>query len=72
MNERGLSVSIADDGPGFNNPKLAAAVDGLHDRDQARQGWGIALAQEIVTAYGGALTFQPGNDGGLAILICLP
>lgn len=73
MSQDGLLVRIFDDGPGFNNPNLSAAVDGLRGRDQERpQGLGIALAQEIVTAYGGALTFQPDDDGGLEILICLP
>ena len=67
-----LSVRICDDGPGFGNSKLSAAIEGSSDPEKPR-GLGIGIAQEIVNAYGGALTFQAASaDGGLSILIDLP
>lgn len=67
-----LSIRIRDDGPGFKNSKLSAAVVGSPDPVKP-QGFGISIAQEIVRAYGGTLTFQPaGPDGGLSIAIDLP
>lgn len=71
MDGDGLTVRIRDDGPGFGNPRLSAVIDGLADPERPL-GLGVAIAQEIVKAYRGALKFQPHADGGLDVQISLP
>ena len=68
----GLLVTIRDDGPGLNDPRLRPSKDNV-EKSTSQQGLGIAIAQEIVSAYDGTLTFAP-NDaaGGLAVTVRLP
>ena len=52
-----------------NSPSLTS-----NDEKSTKQnGLGIAIAQEIVNAYGGALTFTPNDPaGGLVVVVRLP
>jgi len=68
----GLWVRICDDGPGFKDPGLATAVERLRDPERTR-GLGVAIAQEIVEAYGGRLIFRPRKAGdGLVVELTMP
>lgn len=69
--EDGLLIQIFDDGPGFKNPRLPAVASGSQDSESPR-GLGVAIAREIAKAYGGALEFRPGSNGGLEVRIRLP
>src|SRR5262249_42135269 len=70
--DQGLLVSIRDDGPGFNAPSPRLAASAI-DESQKQQGLGLTIAQEIVSAYRGNLTFEA-NDaaGALTVNIRLP
>lgn len=71
----GLELVIADDGPGCP-PELRQHL--LHrgarlDRSQSGHGFGLAIAQEIVQAYGGEIHFSESERlGGLEVRVILP
>lgn len=73
--ENGLLVSIRDDGPGLHPPSLRLAGKAETDVEDSKkqEGLGLAIAQEIVSAYEGTLAFEPNDTaGGLAIKLRLP
>jgi signal transduction histidine kinase len=68
----GLLVTIRDDGPGLNDPRSRPSKNNL-EKSTSQQGLGIAIAQDIVSAYDGTLTFAPNDQaGGLAVTVWLP
>ncbi len=69
-----IQISIADDGPGIAEDQLhRLGQRGLRlDERQAGSGLGIAIARDIVDAYGGRLDFRRAEAGGLAVRVCLP
>lgn len=70
----GLELTIDDDGPGCP-PELCEHLlqRGTRlDRSKPGHGFGLAIAQEIVQAYGGELRLQPSELGGLQVKVILP
>jgi two-component system C4-dicarboxylate transport sensor histidine kinase DctB len=63
-------VRIADNGPGVSNvddlfvPFRSGKAQGL--------GLGLSISTEILSDYGGELTFRPGKEGGAEFVIRLP
>lgn len=67
-------IRILDDGPGVPAPALEAlGRRGLRlDEQVAGTGIGLAIARELLGAYGGSLTLANRAEGGLAAEIRLP
>ncbi|MFA9461165.1 ATP-binding protein [Thiohalorhabdus sp. Cl-TMA] len=73
--EPGLHFTVADDGPGIPEearPRLTERGVRL-DESTTGHGLGLAIVQDIVTAYDGTLAFTASEElGGLAIRVTLP
>lgn len=69
-----IALYIEDDGPGVPEPGLTQlGRRGLRLDEQAPgNGLGLAIAREIITAYGGTIGFKTGAHGGLLVRINLP
>lgn len=68
------SIRIADDGPGVPPGQIETlGRRGVRlDRTVQGSGHGLAIAKEIVAAYGGTLGFAAREAGGLAVEVRLP
>ncbi|MGB1110822.1 MAG: sensor histidine kinase [Gammaproteobacteria bacterium] len=69
-----IRLLIQDDGPGVPDDKLNQLRErGVRlDENSPGNGLGLAIARDIVDAYGGKLTFQQAVKGGLVVQIDLP
>lgn len=67
-----VRLSIEDDGPGVPQEQLARLGERGLRLDQQTHGYGLglAIAQDIVSAYGGSIEFTPSRQGGLGVCIC--
>ena len=72
----GLSVVVADDGPGIPESQTEAVLDRGIRADQRGdvpgQGIGLAVVREIVGLYGGSLRIARAALGGAEITVHLP
>ncbi|MEO8444984.1 MAG: ATP-binding protein [Gammaproteobacteria bacterium] len=72
----GVSVTVADDGPGIPEDQTEAVLDRGIRADQRGdvpgQGIGLAVVREIVGLYGGTLTLGRSSLGGAEITVRLP
>jgi len=70
----GWRISIEDDGPGVNPDQLGdLGQRGLRlDERRDSNGLGLAIAKDIVNAYGGRIEFTRSALGGLAVILDLP
>lgn len=69
-----LALTIADDGPGVpagDRERLGERFVRL-DTDQPGHGIGLAIARDIVDAYGGHIAFGEAIGGGLEVRLSLP
>lgn len=64
-NGAGATVSIKDQGPGFAARTLAHLGKPFARGASGSVGLGLAIAQTLVAAHGGALSFRPGRRGGM-------
>lgn len=71
---RPIHIRIADDGPGVPAAQLPRLGQrGLRlDERQDGAGLGLAIARDVVDAYGGDLTFGRAPEGGLSVQLRLP
>jgi len=69
-------ITVTDDGPGMPTPDADAQPDGSARPDGGRPdgtagqsggGLGLAIAEAVATAHGGALTVGPGPNGGTVV-----
>lgn len=68
-------IKVEDDGPGIPTEDRARAMSSGQRLDESKPGTGLglALANDIVTAYGGSLQIRDSNRlGGACIVITLP
>ncbi len=71
----GISVTVADDGPGIapEQQREALRAGGRLDTATPGTGLGLAIARDLVEAYGGSLALETATDlGGLAVVVRLP
>jgi signal transduction histidine kinase len=67
-----VCVIVSDNGPGIPPEKLASIFDPYFTTKAEGSGLGLWIAQQIVTAHGGALKAQNGPTGGALLTMCLP
>ena len=71
-------INVEDDGPGIPEDQRSDAFQAFHRLDDARNqniegvGLGLAIARDIIQSYGGNLTLQDSDMGGLKAQIRLP
>lgn len=72
--DAGIRICIEDDGPGVPAAQLPRLGErGLRlDERRDGHGLGLAIARDVVDAYGGTLTFASAQLGGLAVEVVLP
>lgn len=70
----GVELLLADDGPGVPAGQRARLGErGLRlDEQKAGNGLGLAIARDIVDAYGGRIGFEDAPGGGLLVRLWLP
>jgi signal transduction histidine kinase len=67
-----LAVAVRDNGPGIEPEKLASIFDPYFTTKSEGSGLGLWIAQQIVTAHGGALQAQNAPDRGAVFTMLLP
>lgn len=71
---RWVRLTIADDGPGIPFvDRVRATQPGVRlDERASGHGFGLAIARELTELYGGALTLDDAQIGGLLVTVTLP
>lgn len=69
-----IEIGIEDDGPGVPAEQTARLGERGLRLDERREGngLGLAIARDVVDAYGGALAFERASKGGLSVRVQLP
>lgn len=62
----GLTVEVADSGPGLSRPAKAQLFQPFNTTKPAGLGIGLVISKAIVEAHGGTLAYRPGPLGGAA------
>ncbi|KML67761.1 sensor histidine kinase [Pectobacterium peruviense] len=71
-------ITVSDHGPGIEAESLPLLFDRFWRAEHSRgrhsggSGLGLSIASAIITAHGGAIYAEHGNNGGLAIVMTLP
>ncbi len=75
----GVTITVADNGPGIAPEELALVFEPFYRSDQARTlerdrgfGLGLSIAQRIIEGHGGTLALRPGEPRGLLAIANLP
>ena len=73
-NARFVTLTISDDGPGIPPEARAAALAAGQRLDERGDGhgFGLSIAYELATLYGGTLTLDSAPSGGLSAVATLP
>ena len=74
LGAQGLSLAVADDGPGVAPEQRAAILQRGRrlDEDVAGEGLGLAIVADLIEVYGGRLALTEAAQGGLKVDIFLP
>lgn len=73
-----VTIHVDDDGPGIPVPERERVFEPFHRLDPSRSlasgssGLGLAIARQIVTALGGAITIGDAPEGGARVTVELP
>ncbi|WP_078118783.1 sensor histidine kinase [Thiosocius teredinicola] len=69
-----LQVRVADDGPGVTSDQYDKLMrrGGRLDEQEAGHGLGLAIVKDLVSDYGGEMTFAKSALGGLEVSVTLP
>lgn len=67
-----LLLTVRDNGPGIPPERLASIFDPYFTTKAEGSGLGLWIAQQIVTAHGGALKAQNGAESGAVFTLSLP
>ena len=78
IDDKTLTVTVDDDGPGIPASKRAEAfrpfvrLDNARNLDETGTGLGLAIALDIARAHGGDLRLDDSPKGGLRAIIEIP
>ncbi len=69
-----LQVRVADDGPGVTSDQYDKLMrrGGRLDEQETGHGLGLAIVKDLVSDYGGEMTFAKSALGGLEVSVTLP
>lgn len=69
-----LAIRVEDDGPGMESEEVKELLQRGVRADESTPGHGLGLAvvDDIVSAYGGELSFGRASPGGLSVTVTLP
>jgi len=67
----GASITIADDGPGFDADIVASLGTPFGVGRDGRVGLGLAISKMLVEAHGGAIRFGSGSRAGARVTVRL-
>lgn len=76
--EKYAYITIDDDGPGIPESERAIVfqpffrLDAARNMDKGGTGLGLAIARDIITSYGGEISLQTSEMGGLRVTMKLP
>ena len=70
----GVSVTVEDDGPGLPASELAFRIERGRRLDEQVEGsgFGLAIVQDLISAYGGEASLSRSAMGGLKVELLLP
>lgn len=68
--EKGILVSVADDGPGVSEEDLPHVFERFYKGAGGRHGIGLSIAQSVAQGYHGAISVR--NDGGAVFEVRFP
>lgn len=71
-NEQGISIAIADNGPGIPVAEREAIFTPFVTNKEDGTGLGLSISRKIVKTYGGSLTVSESAMGGACFTISLP
>jgi len=72
-NEPGISVAVADSGPGISPADMPYVFDpGYRGTIRGGTGLGLAISRRILRGHGGDLTAANGTNGGAVLTLSLP
>jgi signal transduction histidine kinase len=72
VTSQGARVTVADDGPGMNQPQQDAAFRRFASTSAPGAGLGLAIVHRLVTSNGGSATLSDTPGGGLTVTVDLP
>jgi two-component system sensor kinase FixL len=73
VDERGVVLTIADNGPGIPADKLDDLFQAFKTGKRSGMGLGLAISRTIAQTHGGDLTVDPGGEGrGASFMVRLP
>ncbi len=70
--ERGVELSVEDNGPGFPAELMGRLFEPYVTTNQKGTGLGLAIVKKIVDEHGGTLSAENHAEGGARVLIRLP
>ena len=76
LNNNFVRIKLADDGPGVSSAAIPNLFNPFYRTDPSRHtkgsGLGLAISAKIIERSGGVIHAEPGDSGGLAVIISLP
>ncbi|WP_230970448.1 sensor histidine kinase [Nitrogeniibacter aestuarii] len=70
--ERQVTLSVADTGPGYPDALLKHGIRPFHTSKADGTGLGMSIIQRLVRSAGGEIQLKRGDDGGALTIVTLP
>jgi signal transduction histidine kinase len=70
--EHAVEITVADNGPGFQERDLAHIFEPFFTRRRGGTGLGLSIVQRIVDEHGGTVTAENSPQGGAVVRVRIP